>query len=233
MQTRCPYPECGHEFEIDYTVPENDWHWPTGTCPRCNLPATLRPIEVWQAMEHSHALRVSRNGLSGGSESPYAPRAVSVVLEDVRSLWNVGAIFRTSDGAGVHQLFLCGVTGCPPRKEISKTSLGAENTIPWEYSTSAVPVLRKMHEQRLLIVGLERSEGSASLYGSRAQSLIRAPMALIVGNEVNGLSAESRNLCDLLVYIPMRGTKESLNVAVAFGVAIYSMFQMCGLPAKS
>jgi tRNA G18 (ribose-2'-O)-methylase SpoU len=150
---------------------------------------------------------------------------MSVLLEDIRSLGNVGSIFRTSDAAGVGKLHLCGVTGCPPRKEIEKTSLGAERTIAWEYHKNAITVMRELHHRGVKLIGLERCDSSMSLFEAIAQSKITAsnPVCLIVGNEVMGLSAEALALCNLVCHLPMRGTKESLNVAVAFGIAIYAI----------
>jgi len=119
------------------------------------------------------------------------------------------------------------VTGCPPRKEIEKTSLGAEQTTAWEYHKNAVTVLRELHHRGVKLIGLERSESSIPLFEAIAQQKITssAPVCLIVGNEVMGLSAEALSLCNLICHLPMRGTKESLNVAVAFGIAIYAIVE--------
>jgi tRNA G18 (ribose-2'-O)-methylase SpoU len=146
---------------------------------------------------------------------------LSALVEDVRSLWNVGAMFRTSDGAGVTQLYLCGVTGSPPRKEISKTSLGAEDTVSWEYTRCAVPVLKDLRAKGVQIIGLERSESSIALSRAIRDGFLKPPICLVVGNEVMGVSLESQKLCDLICHLPMRGVKESLNAAVAFGIATY------------
>lgn len=224
MLTRCPYPECLLTFEVDFQLPEGDWHWKLGECPDCKQPASLRPLEVLTAIDRLYDKRLSTTGLRGGGHHIAAqPPAVSALAEDVRSLWNVGSIFRTSDAAGVGRLYLCGVTGCPPGKKIAKTSLGAEQAIAWEYHKSAVTVLRDLHNRGVQLIGLERCDSSSPLFQALAQKTISAPVCLIVGNEVMGLSAEALSLCSVVCHLPMRGTKESLNVAVAFGIAIYAI----------
>jgi len=152
-----------------------------------------------------------------------------VVVEDVRSLWNVGSMFRTADGAGCSLLVLCGITGCPPRKEIAKTSLGAEDNVPWLYAASVTDVVPILKDSGFQIVGLEVSSGidglpeSVALKEALAAKKVNTPLCLLVGNEVTGLSIEALSGCDLVCHLPMRGIKESLNVAVAFGIAAYDI----------
>jgi tRNA G18 (ribose-2'-O)-methylase SpoU len=146
------------------------------------------------------------------------------LVDDVRSLWNVGSIFRSADGAGFDSLFLCGITGTPPRKEIAKTSLGSEDHVPWFYSRSTASVIPALKQQGIFIVGLEFVEGlSIDLRTAVQDKKLTLPLCLCVGNEVSGLSAETINECDLICHLPMRGFKESLNVAVAFGIAAYQI----------
>jgi tRNA G18 (ribose-2'-O)-methylase SpoU len=143
------------------------------------------------------------------------------LLEDVRSLWNVGSIFRTADGAGFSLLYLCGITACPPRREILKTSLGAEENVAWDYYTSALNILPRLKEQGVQVVGLELTPASTPLATAVERKLLGKRLCLVVGNEVTGISAEVLPMCDLVCHLPMRGVKESLNVAVAFGIASY------------
>jgi tRNA G18 (ribose-2'-O)-methylase SpoU len=221
MQTRCPYPECFKIFESPLVLDEEDWHWKKDSCPECGQPATLRPLKVLQNLETM--IEKESRQVYGGTRSKPQSYQLSVLIEDVRSLWNVGSIFRTSDGAGVEKLYLCGVSGYPPRKEISKTGLGAEQFVPWEYQTGAVSILRQLRHKKTQIVGLEHTPTSMPLSAAVSRKLLTANVCLAVGNEVMGLSAEALSMCDITCHLPMRGMKESLNVAVACGIAIYTI----------
>lgn len=141
-----------------------------------------------------------------------------VLAHNIRSLHNVGSFFRTSDVFGVSKLFLTGYTGHPPDPRLGKVALGAELTVPWEYNKSPVRLIKKLKTQYpgLSIVGLENNvANTVSL-----QSFIpEGPILLILGEEVKGLPKNVRTLCNIFVEIPQFGTKESLNVSVAFGIA--------------
>lgn len=141
------------------------------------------------------------------------------LVENVRSRYNVGAIFRTADGAGVSKIFLSGITGCPPHREIRKVALGADESVPWEYVPDAVPFLKKLKREGVQIVVLEATDASVSYRDAN----YRFPLCLVVGHEYSGVSRESIALADRLIQIPMRGEKVSLNVSVAFGVAVYEI----------
>jgi tRNA G18 (ribose-2'-O)-methylase SpoU len=144
---------------------------------------------------------------------------VSVVLDNIRSLNNVGAIFRTADGAGIEKLWLCGITGYPPQGEISKTALGAEENVPWAYAKNAVDVIKDHKLRGYQIVLLEQAEGSVA----HDEFIPTSPVCLVVGNEIDGIADELANMADAAIEIPMQGVKNSLNVAVAFGVAAFSL----------
>ena len=188
-------------------------------CPGCNKDVQVHPLDV--------ALDIERRQ----SEIEIDARTLDTsrfelicLVDNVRSLWNVGSIFRSADGAGFDAIFLCGITGTPPRKEIAKTSLGAEDHVPWFYSRSTVSVIPALKQQGIFVVGLEFVEGSSiDLRKAVQANKLTAPLCLCVGNEVNGLSAETINECDVICHLPMRGFKESLNVAVAFGIAAYEI----------
>ncbi|MFH0984394.1 MAG: RNA methyltransferase [Candidatus Omnitrophota bacterium] len=138
----------------------------------------------------------------------------SVLLNDIRSLYNVGSIFRTADGIGVEKIWVCGITGFPPDTQITKTALGAEKEVPWEYREDACSVVRELKAQGYQIVFLEQITGSIPY-----QDYEPAPkVCLVLGNEVAGVSDELLSLCDKTIEIEMSGLKNSLNVAVAFGV---------------
>lgn len=139
----------------------------------------------------------------------------SILLNDIRSLYNVGSIFRTADGIGVEKIWICGITGFPPDTQISKTALGAEKEVPWEYRKEARSVLRELKARGYEIVFLEQIAGSIPYQHYEP----RPPVCLVVGNETAGVSGELLSLCDRTVEIGMAGLKNSLNVAVALGVA--------------
>src|SRR3989338_8823237 len=145
-----------------------------------------------------------------------------LIVQDVRSLFNVGSLFRTSDAFGVTKMYLTGITGRPPRQEISKTALGAELTVPWEYSRQTLPLLKRLRDGGVRIVALETGRRSIALVQYHPQF----PLALVCGNEVRGVSPAVLRFADDVVSIPMLGEKESLNVSVAAGVALYAL--RCG-----
>jgi tRNA G18 (ribose-2'-O)-methylase SpoU len=142
-----------------------------------------------------------------------------LIGQNIRSLYNVGSIFRNADAFGVDRIFLGGFTGYPPRKEISKTALGAELSVPWERHWQTHEVVRQLKQAGFQIVALELTKRSLPLNKFKP----RFPLALIVGNEKQGVSAKVLKMCDQRIYIPMQGIKESLNVAVACGVALYQL----------
>jgi tRNA G18 (ribose-2'-O)-methylase SpoU len=140
-----------------------------------------------------------------------------VVLNHVRSLYNVGSIFRTADGVGVEKIWLCGITGAPPKQKILKTALGAEQTVPWEHRWDVLEVVRELKAKGFRIVLVEQLEQSRSIDGLE----IEGPVCVVLGNEITGVSDELLELCDDAVEIDMIGLKNSLNVTVAFGVVAY------------
>lgn len=146
---------------------------------------------------------------------------VTVLLDNIRSLYNVGSIFRSADAARVEKLLLSGITGSPPRKEIDKTALGAVETVPWEYQKSAHDSLKQMKSEGVQIVALEHTSNSRSYWDADLQF----PCCLLLGSEVWGVQDEYLGYVDSAIEIPMYGAKHSLNVSVAFGICIYEMLQ--------
>ena len=144
------------------------------------------------------------------------PRQFYVICQNIRSLFNVGAIFRTADCFGADKIFLTGITGRPPRKEISKVALGAETWIPWEYYRQPARLIKKLKSQGVKVVALEQVQGKSK---KLEQWQPEFPIALLLGYEVKGLPKGLLKLSDQIVEIPMYGKKESLNVGVAFGIA--------------
>ena len=146
---------------------------------------------------------------------------VAVLCENIRSLYNVGSIFRTSDGAGIEKLYLCGYTGYPPRPEIDKTALGSVQGVPWEYVPNQFEAVRLLKKNGYRIVALEHTSGSIPY----DQASYTFPLCLVVGNEVSGVTDELIALCDMAVNIPMFGLKQSLNVSVAYGILVYHVIK--------
>ncbi|HEY9842669.1 MAG: TrmH family RNA methyltransferase [Candidatus Sericytochromatia bacterium] len=142
-----------------------------------------------------------------------------LIAHNIRSLYNVGSLFRTCDGAGVSKLWLTGYSGFPPRKEISKTALGAEAAVAWEQSWEIGPVLASLRAQGYTIAAVERTADSLEY----TQYAVPDRLALILGNEVSGLEAELLTQGDAILHVPMLGTKHSLNVAVCGGVMLYGL----------
>ncbi len=155
-------------------------------------------------------------------------REVRVLIHDIRSTHNVGSIFRTADAAGVSRVYLSGFSPTPldkygrERRDIAKVSLGGEKSVSWEYTDNHFKLIKKLKKEEFEIVGLEQGENSVDYKKFK----ISKPILLIVGNEVAGMDKKVLSLCDKIVEIPMKGEKESLNVSVAFGVAIYRILNI-------
>lgn len=144
-----------------------------------------------------------------------------ILCDNIRSLHNVGAIFRTADGCFAKKIFLCGMTGFPPRKEIAKTALGACEVVPWEYHKNAADVVRDLKSNGVQIAALELTHDSQKYTGVTYQF----PVCLVVGNEIEGVSDEVLKECDLAIDLPMYGRANSLNVATACGIAVYEILR--------
>jgi tRNA G18 (ribose-2'-O)-methylase SpoU len=141
-----------------------------------------------------------------------------VVCHNIRSAFNIGSVFRTADGAGVAKVYLTGYTPAPPHPGIAKTALGAEKVVAWEKISKLDTVIEKLKKEKFEIIALEQDKKSVP----HDSLQLKKNTALILGNEVRGLSRAVLRKCDKIIDIPMRGEKESLNVSVAFGIAVYS-----------
>ena len=146
---------------------------------------------------------------------------VSVLLDNVRSMYNTGAFFRTADAAGVEKLFLTGITAQPPKSQITKTALGAEDTVAWEHSLDAVEVIANLRRREYEIAAIETSPHAVDLFDWTPNF----PVCVIFGHETEGIRPELLKLCDTHVRIPMLGRKHSLNVATAGGVMLYELLR--------
>jgi tRNA G18 (ribose-2'-O)-methylase SpoU len=145
---------------------------------------------------------------------------VYVFLDSIRSNYNVGSIFRTSDGVMIEKLFLCGYTPHPPKKEILKTALGSTESVKWEYINNSKEIILKLKSEGIKICALELTDKSNRYYEVPKKDF---PIGLLIGNEITGVSQDLLNLCDFSIEIPQYGIKQSLNVAVAYGIAIYEL----------
>lgn len=198
-------PSCGLRYPL---TAEN----PFGTrCPSC-LGETQ--IVLKRAVSFSP---LTEEGIQTRSIS-----SLSALLDNLRSAWNVGSIFRTADGLGIHKLYLCGITPTPSTANIRKTSLGAEKTVAWEHSLNALKTAQKLKNDGHTLIALEQDSRARSLDSIR-KDMPDQKGILIIGNEITGVDPEILNLCDQIIHIPMRGQKRSFNVEVAFAIAAYTL----------
>jgi len=147
---------------------------------------------------------------------------VAVVLDNVRSMHNVGSIFRTSDGFAVQQLCLCGITGQPPHREIEKTALGATQSIDWHYYPTTVEAVQALRADGYQIIAIEQAENSTMLHTFQPNP--NQKYALVFGNEVNGVADEVMQLADTCIEIPQFGTKHSFNIVVSAGIVLWDFY---------
>lgn len=146
-----------------------------------------------------------------------------VVLDHVRSLNNVGSVFRTSDAFRVEAIYLCGITACPPHAEIHKTALGAEETVDWKYFNDTLEAVENLRQMDYTICAIEQAEGSVMLDKLLLDKTKK--YAVILGNEVKGVQQTVVDKCDMCIEIPQYGTKHSLNVSVTAGIVIWDFFK--------
>src|SRR5690606_9938693 len=148
---------------------------------------------------------------------------IVVVLDNVRSMHNVGSTFRTADGFAVEKIILCGITGKPPHREIEKTALGATQSVDWEYYTDTRTAIEQLKKERYTLLAIEQAAGSTVLQNFETDS--QNKYALIFGNEVHGVSDEVMQAVDGCIEIPQFGTKHSLNVSVTIGIVLWQFLQ--------
>lgn len=152
-----------------------------------------------------------------------------IVLDHIRSLNNVGSVFRTADAFRMEAVYLCGITATPPHAEIHKTALGAEETVAWRYFKETIEAVDELKQQGYVICAVEQAEGSVSLEKLTLDK--NKKYAVIVGHEVKGVQQEVVDACDMCVEIPQCGTKHSLNVSVAAGIVLWDFFKQLNHPA--
>lgn len=152
-----------------------------------------------------------------------------IVLDDIRSLHNIGSVFRTSDAFLVEKIILCGITATPPNKEIHKTALGATETVAWEHHENVLEVIENLKKENILTLAIEQVESAIFLQDFKVEK--NQKYALIFGNEVYGVAQEAVAICDGCIEIPQLGTKHSLNIAVSAGIVVWDLFQKLNWPS--
>jgi tRNA G18 (ribose-2'-O)-methylase SpoU len=158
--------------------------------------------------------RVSEEQFKNQAKNPLV-----IVLDDIRSLNNIGSFFRTSDAFNVEKVYLCGITACPPHRDIHKTALGATDTVSWEYRSNIHDLVEELREQAYAVCTIEQTEKTTMLQD--ISHLPNEKFALVFGNEVNGVNQEVIDASDYVIEIPQFGTKHSLNVSVCAGIVMW------------
>lgn len=164
---------------------------------------------------------LNRKSIEDFKQSEKTP--IIIVLDDIRSLHNIGSVFRTSDAFLVEKIYLCGITATPPNKEIHKTALGATETVVWEHSTSVLEVIQNLKDEKVTVLAIEQVESAVFLQDFKIEK--DKKYALVFGNEVFGVSQKAVELCDGCIEIPQLGTKHSLNISVSAGIVVWDLFQ--------
>ena len=205
---KCQASACGLRYpcQADYTFKER--------CPRCGASTVLVLVEKLGDREPDEADLPQRKEYF----------ALEALLDNVRSAWNLGSIFRSADGAGFRHLYLCGITPTPDFPAVLKTSLGAEKSLPWSQHLDGVEAARYVLNNGRRLWALENDPQASMLYEVQslaAGSGVNHPVVLVVGNEVSGVDPALLALCERVLYLPMHGMKRSYNVAVAFGIAAH------------
>lgn len=148
---------------------------------------------------------------------------VEIILENIRSMMNIGSVFRSADAFRIKKIWLCGITATPPHREIHKTALGATESVEWEYFEKCPILLRKMNDTGIITIAVEQLDQSISLEKWRPKN--NKPYALVFGNEINGVTEESLSHCRYGLEIPQFGTKHSLNISVTAGIVMWEAFK--------
>lgn len=168
-------------------------------------------------IENSELERKSVDEFKQAEKTP-----IIVVLDDIRSLHNIGSVFRTGDAFLIEKIYLCGITATPPNKEIHKTALGATETVIWEYKKEVLEVIQDLKSQDIAVYAIEQVENAVFLDDFKTE--INKKYALVFGNEVFGVNQEAVKMCDGAIEIPQLGTKHSLNISVSTGIVIWDLF---------
>lgn len=163
---------------------------------------------------------LDRKSISDFKEAKKTP--IIIVLDDIRSLHNIGSVFRTADAFLIEKIYLCGITATPPNKEIHKTALGATETVVWEHHENVLEVIENLKKDEISVFAIEQVENAVFLNDFKVEATKK--YALIFGNEVFGVNQEAIKLCDGTIEIPQLGTKHSLNISVSTGIVVWDLF---------
>lgn len=169
-------------------------------------------------LENSELERKSIDDFKKSEKTP-----LILVLDDIRSLHNIGSVFRTADAFLIEKIILCGITATPPNKEIHKTALGATETVTWEHHENVLEVISNLKKENIITLAIEQVESSIFLQDFKVDK--NRKYALIFGNEVYGVAQEAVALCDGCIEIPQLGTKHSLNISVSAGIVVWDLFK--------
>ncbi|HAH53922.1 MAG TPA: RNA methyltransferase [Flavobacterium sp.] len=164
---------------------------------------------------------LNRKSIEDFKQSEKTP--IIIVLDDIRSLHNIGSVFRTADAFLIEKIVLCGITATPPNKEMHKTALGATETVAWEHSKNVLEVIQNLKDQNITVIAIEQVESAVFLQDFEVEK--DKKYALVFGNEVFGVSQEAVAICDGCIEIPQLGTKHSLNISVSAGIVVWDLFQ--------
>ncbi|WP_394757839.1 RNA methyltransferase [Flavobacterium sp.] len=163
---------------------------------------------------------LDRKSILDFKEAPKTP--IIIILDDIRSLHNIGSVFRTADAFLIEKIYLCGITATPPNKEIHKTALGATETVVWEHSESVLEVIENLKKEKISVFAIEQVENSIFLNDFKVEN--DKKYALVFGNEVFGVNQEAIKFCHGTIEIPQLGTKHSLNISVSAGIVVWDLF---------
>ncbi len=169
-------------------------------------------------LENSELERKSIEDFKTATKTP-----LILILDDVRSLNNIGSVFRTADAFLIEKIYLCGITATPPNKEIHKTALGATETVDWEYAQDVVSVIQKLKSDSVKVFSIEQVENAILLQDFSIN--VNEKYAVVFGNEVFGVNQKAIEICDGTIEIPQLGTKHSLNIAVSAGIVVWDLFK--------
>ena len=169
-------------------------------------------------LENSELERKSVEGFKQSKKTPLV-----LVLDDVRSLHNIGSVFRTADAFLVEKIILCGITATPPNKEIHKTALGATETVAWEHYENVLDAITALKKDNVITLAIEQVESAVFLQDFKVD--VSKKYALVFGNEVHGVAQEAVALCDGCIEIPQLGTKHSWNISVSAGIVVWDLFK--------
>lgn len=169
-------------------------------------------------LENSELERKTITDFKNSKKTP-----IIIILDDIRSLHNIGSVFRTADAFLIEKIILCGITATPPNKEIHKTALGATETVAWEHFENILEVIENLKFQKVKVLAIEQVENAVLLQDFKIEN--ETKYALVFGNEVFGVSQEAVAVCDGCIEIPQLGTKHSLNISVSAGIVVWDLFK--------